>query len=82
MYAKVGDRVRLTGPMVNSNSTWKPVEDGMPVGLLGTVVHVNDEGPAEWHQISVKWDNGRSLALLPQVDRCFEVLPSETQHAV
>lgn len=71
-HVQVGDRVRLTGPMVNNNSDWMPVEKDMPVGLTGTVRHVNFEGPPEWHQISVSWDNGRSLALMPYTDQ-FEV---------
>lgn len=70
---QVGDRVRLTAPMVNDNSDWMPVETDMPVGLLGTVVHVNFDGPHEWHQISVRWDNGRRLGLMPYTDR-FEIV--------
>jgi len=69
MLAKVGQRIRLTAPMVNPDSNWKPVEDGMPEGLEGTVVHVNFDGPRDWHQISVKWDNGRSLGIMPYSDR-------------
>lgn len=71
---KVGDQVRLTQPMVNPDSKWKPVEDDMPVGLIGEVVGVALDGPPEWHQIQVRWQNGRRLALLPHVDRCFEVV--------
>lgn len=67
--AKVGQRIRLNSSMVNPDSHWKPVEDGMPKGLEGTIVHVNFDGPREWHQISVKWDNGRSLAVMPYADR-------------
>lgn len=69
MLAKVGQRIRLTAPMVNPNSGWKPVEDGMPAGLEGTIVHVNFDGPRDCHQISVKWDNGRSLGVMPYSDR-------------
>lgn len=65
---QVGSRVRLTGPLMNPDSEWKPIEDGMPVGLEGTVVHVNLDGPREWHQISVAWDNNRRLALMPYSD--------------
>jgi hypothetical protein len=65
---EVGQRVRLTGRMVNPGSSWMPVEEGMPVGLEGTIRHVNMDGPREWHQISVSWDNGRSLALIPGKD--------------
>lgn len=65
---KVGDRIRLLSQMKNDNSKWMPVEDGMPAGLEGTVNYVSMEGPKEFHQIGVKWDNGRSLSILPGVD--------------
>lgn len=65
---KVGDRVKLTAPMMNPNSANMPVEEGMPVGLLGTVFHVNLEGAKDMHRIAVRWDNGRSLNILPDVD--------------
>jgi len=61
----VGKRVRLVSPMVNPDSQWKPVEDEMPAGLEGTIYAVNSSGPVEYHQLSVRWDNGRTLALLP-----------------
>ena len=32
-------------------------------GMRGTVVHVDDAG-----QIHMRWDNGRSLALIPELD--------------
>ena len=38
-------------------------EKGMPSGLKGEVRFVDDAG-----QIHVAWENGRSLALLPEVD--------------
>jgi hypothetical protein len=61
----VGKRIQLIGPLVNSNSQWMPVEQDMPIGLTGTVFHANFDGPKEFHQISVRWDNGRSLGLFP-----------------
>lgn len=38
-------------------------EADMPSGLMGTVDFVDDIG-----QLQMKWDNGRSLALVPDVD--------------
>ena len=38
--------------------------DAVPPGTTGTVVYVDDAG-----QIGMRWDNGRSLALIPDVDR-------------
>jgi len=75
----IGDRVRLTAPMINENSSWMPVEQGMPAGLEGTINWLSLDGPREWHQIGVKWDNGRSLNLIPGKDS-FVVL-SETADA-
>ena len=65
---RVGQRVKLTAPMVNPNSKWMPVEDGMPVGLEGIITYVSLEGPRELHSIGVKWENGRSLGLIPCKD--------------
>jgi hypothetical protein len=76
---KVGQRVKLMAPMVNTNSTWMPVEDGMPVGLEGTITYVSCEGHPELHQLGVKWDNGRSLGLIPGKD-IFDVI-QESAHA-
>lgn len=59
---KIGDRVRLVGPMLNDL-------DPIPVGAEGTVDWVSD-GPFE--QVGVKWDNGRKLLLLAEDD--FEVI--------
>lgn len=61
---KVGDRVRLTGQLVNPDSKLMPVETGMDPGLEGTVVHVttHSEGLG---QIKVNWDNGSSIGLFP-----------------
>ena len=44
-------------------------ERGMPSGLCGTVVGVDDQ-PA----LLMKWDNGRSLSLMPFDDN-FTVIP-------
>lgn len=72
----VGDRVRLLSCMRNPDSNWMPVEEGMPAGLEGTVTYVSLDCPAEWRQIGVNWDNGRTLKLLPGVDQ-FEVISPE-----
>lgn len=58
-----GDRVRLI----------EMPDDPCPIeaGATGTVVAVNDD--PRFGQIEVEWDNGRTLALVPGVDR-FEVL--------
>lgn len=69
---KVDDRVRLTGPLVNADSTAIPVED-IPVGTEGTVKFINTAcGPDVGYQIAVAWDNGAGLDLMPG-DR-FEVI--------
>jgi hypothetical protein len=63
---KVGDRVKLTSQLVNPESNWLPVEHGMEAGLEGEIVLLNLNGPDKrYHQIHVKWDNGRGLALFP-----------------
>ena len=77
---QIGARVRLLHQMVNKNSMWKPVEDDMPAGLEGTVVYVNMDGPPEFRQIGVRWDNGSRLNLLPEVDM-FQVIPPNTEDA-
>jgi hypothetical protein len=68
-----GQRIRLLAQMTNGNSSWLPVEDGMPGGLEGTVVGSSFVGPADFHQIYVRWDNGRSLSVMPYVDQ-YELL--------
>jgi len=47
--------------------------DPIPPGSTGTVTRVT-EGPLA--QIEVRWDCGRSLSLVPGVDR-FEVIGKE-----
>lgn len=60
---KLGDRVRLTGQLVNPGSDCMP-EKGMEPGLEGTIIHIyqHKEG---FGQIKVSWDNGRGLGLFP-----------------
>jgi hypothetical protein len=55
----IGERIRCIN-MVDD----KPV----PSGTEGTVNHVDDLG-----QIHVKWDNGSTLALIPETDE-FELV--------
>lgn len=45
---------------------------GVPDGTRGTVDYVDDAG-----QIHMKWDNGRTLALVPQVDRFRKLTKQE-----
>lgn len=40
----------------------------VPSGILGTVDHIDDDG-----QLHMKWDNGRTLALIYGVDQ-FETI--------
>ena len=49
---------------VESTDIYSP----LPTGSLGTVIIVDDMGT-----IHVKWDNGRSLGLVPGEDR-FKIL--------
>ena len=55
----VGTRVRLI-QMDDSQA--------VPSGILGTVDHIDDDG-----QLHMKWDNGRTLALIYGVDQ-FEIV--------
>lgn len=55
-----GTRIRL----IHMDDPFAPVEDG----TLGTVEVVDDGG-----QIHIHWDNGRGLALVPEVDVFEEV---------
>jgi len=59
---QIGDRIRLLHMPDDP--------DPIPAGSTGTVVRVTD-GPLA--QISVDWDNGRCLNLVPEIDR-FEIV--------
>ena len=59
MYPQ-GTRIKL----VNMDDPYAPV----PAGTKGTVEFVDDMG-----QIGMKWDNGRTLALIPEVDE-FKII--------
>lgn len=78
--ALVGRRVRLLLSMKNPGSKWLPEEEGMPAGLEGTITYASLSGPLQFQQLGVRWDNGRTLGLIPHVD-AFELLP-ETEGAV
>lgn len=55
--AQVGDRIRLTEPMLNDPA---PIE----VGAEGTVTFVSQfDGAGGWWQLGVDWDSGRTLML-------------------
>ena len=59
----VGTRIRLNS-LCND-------EHGMPVGLSGTVIGVDDQP-----SLLMEWDNGRSLSLMPFEDD-FTVIGQE-----
>lgn len=44
----------------------------IPSGTMGTVIAVDDAG-----QLFMKWDNGRSLSLIPGEDRFHVIQPKE-----
>ena len=46
----------------------------VPSGTRGTVDFIDDQG-----QIHPKWDNGRSLAIVPQVDQFRKLTHQELQ---
>lgn len=64
--ANKGDRIRL----IRMSDDPYPMESGSE----GVVTHVNKVSPL-FTQISVRWDNGRSLMLLAGEDE-FEVIPA------
>jgi hypothetical protein len=63
VVAKKGDRVRCI----------LMADDPAPIksGVEGTVHHVDD-----MKQVHVEWDGGRTLALIPEVDK-FEIIEQE-----
>ena len=46
----------------------------VPSGTRGTVKHIDDIG-----QIFMKWDNGRSLPIVPDVDQFRALTPRELE---
>ena len=66
-----GDRIRLVS-MLDDPDPIRP-------GTTGTVTHVSchDWGRQSWTQISVAWDNGRTLMLVVPPDEFEFVSPSE-----
>jgi len=44
----------------------------IPSGTKGTVTYVDDAG-----SIGIKWDNGRSLAICPEVDSFHKIIEQE-----
>ncbi len=54
--------------LINMDDPYAPV----PSGTKGTVDHVDDAG-----QLHMRWDNGRSLALVPGVDSFRKLTPQE-----
>ena len=67
---QIGDRVRML--------QMPDDPDPIPAGSTGTVTRVTD-GPLA--QVSVDWDNGRSLSLVPGTDE-FEVIERGYANAV
>lgn len=62
----VGTRLEL----INMTDPYAPV----PPGTRGTVSYVDDIG-----QIGMKWDNGRSLSLVPGEDSYRRLTPEEIE---
>ena len=61
-----GTRIEL----ISMNDPFAPV----PSGMRGSVDYVDDAG-----QIHMKWDNGRTLAVLPGVDSFRKLTPEEIE---
>ena len=62
----VGTRIELKG-LCND-------EPGMPPGLCGTVIGVDDQP-----SLLMKWDNGRSLSLFPDEDSSSVIEQEQAQ---
>lgn len=62
----MGDRIRVTGTMVDDPAP-------MEIGATGTVAEVWNPGNS-LEQVSVKWDNGRTLMLVPADYAIIEVI--------
>ena len=60
-----GTRIRL----IHMDDPYSPIENGM----TGTVAYVDDMGT-----LHMKWDNGRSLGICPDVDS-FEIIGKEDE---
>lgn len=60
-----GSRIEL----IHMEDNW-----AVPEGTCGTVEIVDDAG-----QIHMKWDNGRTLAIVPQVDKFRRLTHQELQ---
>lgn len=63
----VGTRIQL----INMDDA-----QSIPGGTVGTVYYVDDIG-----QLHMKWDNGRSLALIPNVDQ-FVIVQEEIKSKI
>lgn len=70
--ASVGKRIKLLKPMENIGSNLIAIEN-VPVGTEGTILHVSICGSKFCDQITVRWDNGKTLGLFPYQDS-YEVL--------
>ena len=73
LTAKEIAEIRLSYPpdtrieLVHMEDNW-----AVPSGTRGTVDYVDDAG-----QIHTKWDNGRTLAIVPQVDKFRKLTQQE-----
>ena len=58
--------IERTQDILKANAEdWKhAVEKQMPKGLRGVVTHIDDAA-----QVHVRWQNGSSLAIIPEVDK-------------